>query len=291
MRPLFGQATSPDIEQAVRLGFSTPSPRTDSAALLVPENTNTASSLQVSMPKISQFSIGPGGPPAQTKSSSPSSSKLETGELVQATTQVALDGDTSATNKFSRTGVGPLTLSQEQDEDEASTKNMKLRSGSTASSTVFDSTTQQYYPRFSVIEIPLVEKQRALSRNFFRSQLDNPVTAGNNNIDDAAEQRRAGGDRDPPEDEDQIQNNTAVVPRSLRQNFGFMRNFPLLRHLERPQLEKAAKSMAGRMYGKGLTVLRGKIPPPHIKTEFLMLDLCTQIRFVLQRGTAARSPG
>ncbi|CAD7933761.1 unnamed protein product [Amoebophrya sp. A120] len=268
--PLFGQATSPDIEQAVRLGFSTPSPRTDSAALLVPENTNTASSLQVSMPKISQFSIGPGGPPAQTTSSSPSSNKLETGELVQQatsttagpaahTTSLALDGDTtSATNKFSRTGVGPLALSQEQDEDEASSaKNMKLRSGSTASSTVFDSTTQQYYPRFSVIEIPLVEKQRALSRNFFRSQLENPVTAVNNNIDDAAEQRRAGGDRDPPpEDQDQIQNNGAVVPRSLRQNFGFMRNFPLLRHLERPQLEKAAKSMAGRMYGKGLTVYR-----------------------------------
>ncbi len=36
---------------------------------------------------------------------------------------------------------------------------------------------------------------------------------------------------------------------------------------------------------------KGKIPPPHIKRELLTLDLCTQIRSVLQRGTAARCPG
>ncbi len=35
----------------------------------------------------------------------------------------------------------------------------------------------------------------------------------------------------------------------------------------------------------GLSVSKGKIPPPHIKTKFLMLDLCTQIRAVLLKST------
>ncbi len=36
---------------------------------------------------------------------------------------------------------------------------------------------------------------------------------------------------------------------------------------------------------------KGKIPLPHIKRKFLMLDLRTQISFVLQIGIAGRSPG
>ncbi len=55
-----------------------------------------------------------------------------------------------------------------------------------------------------------------------------------------------------------------------------------------PVFRKKARELAKI---KSDFVSKGKMPPPHIKTELLMLDLCTQICFVLHQGTAARSPG